>query len=309
MKAIRIHEFGGPDVLELDEIAVPHCGDDEVLIKVYASAVNPVDQKIFEGKAQEKFPIKFPLTMGWDVSGVIEQAGNKVRHFDIGDEVYGRPFPTTNGAFAEYVTIKADQISLKPRSVDHLNAAAIPLAGLTAWQGLFKYGHLEKDQKVLIHAASGGVGSFAVQFAKWKGAYVIGTGSAENLSFIKQLGADEAIDYKNDRFEEKVQDVDLVFDLVGKDTQQRSLQVLKEGGRLITTVMPEYQEEAKEKHIHMGGFTAQSYTEDLKQIADLVDQGLISPVVSSIMNLEEAKQAEILNSKGNTRGKIVIKVV
>src|SRR5476651_2863450 len=258
MKAIRIHKFGGPDVLELEDIKIPQWAEDEVLIKVYASSVNPVDGKIIAGEAEEKFPIKFPLTIGWDVSGVIEQAGNKVRNFSIGDEVYARPFPTHNGAFAEYVVIKANEIALKPRSIDHLQAAAVPLAGLTAWQGLFKHGHLEKGQKVLIHAASGGVGSFAVQFARWKGAYVIGTGSAENLSFIKQLGADEAIDYKNDRFEEKVQDADLVFDLIGGDTQRRSLLVLKAGGRLITTIKAEYQDEAKEQHIHLEGFTAQS---------------------------------------------------
>src|ERR1700749_810812 len=235
MKAIRIHEFGGPDVLELEDIAAPKPAEDEVLIKVYASSVNPVDQKIFAGEAEEKFPTKFPLTIGWDVSGVIEEAGSKVRNFSIGDEVYGRPFPTTNGAFAEYLVIKANEIALKPRSTDHVNTAAIPLSGLTAWQGLFKHGQLQKDQKVLIHAASGGVGSFAVQFAKWKGAYVIGTGSAENLAFIKQLGADEAIDYKNQQFEEVAENIDLVFDLIGGDTQKRSLQLLKEGGRLITT--------------------------------------------------------------------------
>ena len=296
-------------MLELEDIAIPQPGEDEVLIKVYASSVNPVDQKIFEGKAQEKFPTQFPLTMGWDVSGVVEQAGNKVRNFSIGDEVYGRPFPTTNGAFAEYLVIKANQISLKPKSIDHLNAAAVPLAGLTAWQGLFKHGQLQHGQTVLIHAASGGVGSFAVQFAKWKGAKVIGTASAENLSFIKQLGADEAIDYKNERFEDKVKDVDLVFDLIGGDTQKRSLQVLKEGGRLITTVMPSHQQEAKEKHIHLEAFMAQSYPEDLEQIADLIDDGIVSPVISSIINLEDAKKAEILSEKGHPRGKIVIKVV
>lgn len=309
MKAIRIHEFGGPDVLQLEDIAIPQPADDEILIKVYASSVNPVDQKIFAGEAQQKFPIKFPLTIGWDVSGVIETVGSKVHHFNVGDEVYGRPFPTTNGAFAEFLVIKANQVSFKPKSIDHLNAAAIPLASLTAWQGLFLHGKLQKDQKVLIHAASGGVGSFAVQFAKWKGAYVIGTGSTENLSFIKQLGADEAIDYKNEKFEEKVSDLDLVFDLIGKDTQQRSIQVLKEGGRLITTVMPEFQQEAKEKKVHLEGFTAQSYPEDLQQIADLVDQGIVTPVVSAIMNLEDAKKAEMLSAKGSTRGKIVIKVV
>jgi NADPH:quinone reductase-like Zn-dependent oxidoreductase len=309
MKAIRIHEFGGPDVLELEEIAIPQPAEDEVLIKVYASSVNPVDQKIISGQAQEKFPTKFPLTIGWDVSGVIEAAGNKVRNFSIGDEVYGRPFPTTNGAFAEYVVIKANEVSLKPKSIDHINAAAIPLAGLTAWQGLFKYGQLQKGQKVLIHAASGGVGSFAVQFAKWKGAYVIGTASAANLSFIKQLGADEAIDYENERFEDRVNDADLVFDLIGGETQQRSIQVLKDKGRLITTIMPKYQQEAKERSIHLEGFTAQSYADDLEQIANLVDEGRVSPTVSRVLSIEDALKAEQLSGQGHTRGKIVVKVI
>jgi len=309
MKAIRIHEFGGPDVLELEDIAIPKPAADEVLIKVYASSVNPVDRKIFEGKSQERFPTKFPLTMGWDVSGVVEQVGENVKDLEPGDKVYGRPYPTTNGAFAEYVCIKADQVALKPESIDHLNAAAVPLAGLTAWQGLFKYGKLEHGQKVLIQAASGGVGSFAVQFARWKGAYVIGTASEDNLAFIKQLGADEAIDYKNERFEEKVNDVDLVLDLIGGETQQRSLSVIKSGGRLITTVKPEFMDEAKEKQIHLESFTAQSYREDLQQIASLIDEGRVSPVVSSIMDLEDAKKAEQLNANGGIRGKIVIRVV
>jgi NADPH:quinone reductase-like Zn-dependent oxidoreductase len=309
MKAVRIYEFGSLDVLEMEDITIPQPAADEVLIKVYASSVNPVDQKIIAGKSQEKFPTTFPITIGWDVSGVIEKKGDKVGNLHIGDEVYGRPYPTTNGAFAEYVVIKAEQIALKPQSLDHINAAAVPLAGLTAWQGLFKFGKLQKGQKVLIHAASGGVGSFAVQFAKWKGAYVIGTGSGENLAFIKQLGADEAIDYKQDRFEDKVTDVDLVFDLIGKDTQQRSLQVIKPGGRLITTVAPEFKDEAKEKHIRLEGFTAQSYIEDLEQIGDLIDRGIVSPVVSAVLSLDECKKAEMLSAKGETRGKIVIKVV
>ncbi|MCQ6959288.1 NADP-dependent oxidoreductase [Mucilaginibacter aquariorum] len=309
MKAIRIHQFGGPDVLELEEIVVPQPKADEVLIKVYASSVNPVDGKIVAGEAQAKFPTKFPLTIGWDVSGVIEQAGSHVRNFSIGDEVYGRPFPTQNGAFAEYLVIKASEIALKPQSIDHILAAAVPLAGLTAWQGLFKFGKLEKDQKVLIHGASGGVGSFAVQFAKWKGAEVIGTASADNLAFIKQLGADQAIDHDNQRFEEEVKDVDLVLDLIGKETQQRSLTVIKPGGILVTTVAPEYQEEAKEKHIRLEGFTAQSYARDLEEIAELIDQGLISPVVSAVFNLEEARKAEELSKQHHTRGKIVIKVI
>ncbi|MBK0379240.1 NADP-dependent oxidoreductase [Mucilaginibacter segetis] len=309
MKAARIHEFGNTDVLELEETEKPQPQDHEVRIKVHASSVNPVDQKIMAGAAQQRFPTQFPLTIGWDVSGVVEAAGSKVRRFSIGDEVYGRPFPTRNGAFAEYLVMEADQLALKPKSIDHIHAAAAPLAGLTAWQGLFKFGKLEKGQRVLIHAASGGVGSFAVQFAKWKGAYVIGTGSADNLAFIKQIGADEAIDYQNERFEEKTGDIDLVFDLIGKETQQRSLQVIKPGGRLVTTVMPEYKEEAKAKHIQLEGFTAQSYPEDLEQIAGLIDEGLIQPVISAVFNLDEAKKAEEMNAQHHTRGKIVIKVI
>lgn len=281
MKAIRIHQFGGPDVLQLEDIAVPQPKADEVFIKVYASSVNPVDQKIVAGEAEEKFPTNFPLTIGWDVSGVIEQAGNQVRNFSIGDAVYGRPFPTQNGAFAEYLVIKASEIAIKPRSIDHLQAAAVPLAGLTAWQGLFKFGKLEKGQKVLIHGASGGVGTFALQFARWKGADVIGTASADNLDFIKQIGASQAIDYDKERFEDEVEDVDLVLDLIGGETQQRSLEVIKAGGRLITTVLPKFKDQAKEKHIQLEGFTAQSYTADLEQIADLIDNGFVSPVVSA----------------------------
>lgn len=309
MKAIRIHEFGGPDVLGLEDIEVPQPKADEVLIKVYASSVNPVDGKIVAGEAQAKFPTSFPLTIGWDVSGIIERAGDHVRNFSIGDEVYGRPFPTQNGAFAEYVVIKADEIALKPRSIDHIHAAAVPLAGLTAWQGLFKFGKLEKGQKVLIHGASGGVGSFAVQFAKWKGAEVIGTASADNLAFIKQLGADQAIDHENQRFEEEVQDVDLVLDLIGGETQQRSLAVIKPGGILVTTVAPEFKDEAKEKKIRIESFTAQSYPEDLAQIADLIDNGVVNPVVSAVVNLQDARKAEELSGQHHTRGKVVIKVI
>lgn len=309
MKAIRIHEFGGPEVLELDEIEIPKPAEDEVLIKVYATSINPVDWKIREGLRKEKFPAKLPLTLGWDVSGVIEQAGNHVRNFSIGDEVYSRPDPNRNGTYAEYVVVKANQVSLKPRSIDHIQAAAVPLAGLTAWQGLFKHGQLQKGQRVLIHAASGGVGTFAVQFARWKGAYVIGTASEANLDFVKQIGANEVIDYKNERFEERVSDVDLVFDTIGGDTQKRSIQVLKDGGRLITTLKPEFGDQAKARNIYLEGFTAQSYPDDLQQIADLIDEGWVSPVISRVMSLEEARQAEIISEEGHTRGKIVLKVV
>jgi len=309
MKAIRAHEFGEPDVLQMDDIPVPTPESDELLIKVYATSVNPVDWKILKGGYQSKFPVALPLTPGWDVSGVVEKAGADVKNFKPGDEVYSRPDPTKNGAFAEYIVVKANIVALKPKKIDHMRAAAIPLAGLTAWQGLFKYGQLQKGQKVLIHAASGGVGTFAVQFAKWKGAYVIGTASDKNIDFVKELGADEVIDYKKERFEDKLKNLDLVFDTMGGDTQKRSIKVLKNGGRLITTVKPESEEEAKAKNIHLEGYTAQSYPTDLAQIAALVDEGKIKPIIADIMPLEKAAEAEKLSKEGHIRGKLVLKVV
>lgn len=309
MKAIVIHEFGGPEVLKLEDVPKPVPADDEVLIKIYASGVNPIDWKIRDGARKGKFPTTFPLILGWDVSGVVEETGSAVQALKNGDEVYSRPDPTRNGTYAEYVTVKANQVGKRPKSIDHIKAAALPLAGLTAWQGLFDHGHLEKGQKVLIHAASGGVGSYAVQFAKWKGAYVIGTTSEKNKDLVKQLGADKVIDYKTEKFEDKLTDIDLVFDTVGGRTQRRSLHVLKSGGRLITTVKPEHENDAKEKDIHLEGFTAQSYPEQLEQIAKLVDEGIVHPLIAQVLPLEKAAEAQQKSKEGHVVGKIVLKVV
>lgn len=309
MKAIRIHEFGGPEVLKYEDAPNPSPANDEVVIKIHASGVNPVDCKIRAGLAQGKFPIEFPLIPGWDVSGEIEEVGSDVLNFRKGDEVYSRPDPTRNGTYAEYVVVKADQVNSKPKSIDHDKAAAVPLAGLTAWQGLFEHGDLKAGQKVLIHAASGGVGTFAVQFAKWKGAYVIGTASEENIDFLYDLGADEVIDYKTEKFENKVKNVDLVFDLIGGETQKRSLSVIRQGGRLVTTVQPGNQEVAKEKSIQLIGYMAKSYPADLQQIADLIDSGKIKPIVTRILPLKEAAKAQELIDSHHTRGKIVLKVI
>ncbi|HEY5370527.1 MAG TPA: NADP-dependent oxidoreductase [Hanamia sp.] len=309
MKAIRIHEFGGPEVLKYEEAPRPVIAADEVLIKVYASGVNPVDYKMREGLAESLFPIDLPFIPGWDVSGEIEEVGSDILTFKKGNEVYGRPDVTRNGTYAEYVAVKADQINFKPQSIDHDKAAAVPLAGLTAWQSLFTYGKLEEGQKVLIHAASGGVGSFAVQLAKWKGARVIGTASEENIDFLFDLGADGAIDYKNEKFEDKITGVDLVLDLMGGDTQKRSLKVIKKGGRLITIVQPQYQEEAKARGIHMEAFLTKSLPEELQQLTNLIDSGKIKPIVTQKFALKDAAEAQIEIAKGHTRGKIVLTVV
>jgi NADPH:quinone reductase-like Zn-dependent oxidoreductase len=309
MRAIVIYEFGGPEVLKLEDVPRPKPAADEVLIKIYATGVNPIDWKIREGARKDKFPTDFPLILGWDVSGVIEETGNDIKNFKKGDEVYSRPDPTRNGTYAEYVVVKADQVNRKPKSLDHIKAAAVPLAGLTAWQGLFDHGKLQPGEKVLIQGASGGVGTFAIQFAKWKGAFVIATSSEKNIDFLKQLGADEVIDYKKENFEDRLRNVDLVFDTIGAQTQKRSLQVLKNGGRLVTTVKPENEKDAEERNIHIEGYTAQSYPEELEQIAKLIDEGKVSPVIGKVFPLEQAAEAQQLSKEGHVRGKIVLKVV
>jgi NADPH:quinone reductase-like Zn-dependent oxidoreductase len=309
MKAVRIHEFGGPEVLKYEDAPKPTPAADEVLIKVHASGVNPIDLKIRAGHAKGKFPVNFPLILGWDFSGEIEEVGSDIMNFRKGDEVYGRPDPTRDGTYAEYVAVKANEISLKPKSIDHDKAAAVPLAGLTAWQALFDHGKLETGQKVLIHGASGGVGTYAVQFAKWKDAYVIGTASSDNKDFLIDLGANEVIDYKKEKFEDKLKDIDVVIDLIGGDTQKRSLKVIKKGGRLITTVAPEYKDEAKAKDIQLENFMAQSDPEDLEQIASLIDSGKVKPVIAKILPLKQAAEAQKLIEEGHPRGKIVLQVI
>jgi len=304
MKAIQVHAYGGPDVLELEEVPRPQPAPDEVLVKVYASGVNPVDWKIRQGYRQHPLP----FIPGWDVSGVVEEAGRNVTDFRTGDEVYGRPDTSRNGSYAEYITVKAIELGRKPTSVDHIAAAAIPLAGLTAWQALFEHAQLKKGQKLFIHGASGGVGTYAVELAKWKGAYVIGTASAQNLSFLKELGADEAVDYHTKNFEKQFTDIDVVFDTIGGDTQKRSLQMLKPGGILVTTLKVEDEAAFKQKGVRITGMLTTSKKENLEAIAQLVDDGFVKPIISKILPLEAAEEAHRIIQNGHVRGKIVLRV-
>ncbi|HUA66733.1 MAG TPA: NADP-dependent oxidoreductase, partial [Alphaproteobacteria bacterium] len=212
MKAVRIHQYGGPEVLAHVEMKRPTPGPNEVLINVQAASVNPVDWKLRAGYMKDVFPLTFPATLGWDVSGTVEEAGADVTRFKRGDEVYAL---LEGGAYAEYAAARETVVARKPRTVDHIQAATVPVAGLTAWQALFEVAQLTAGQKVLIHAAAGGVGNFAVQLAKAKGAYVIGTASGKNQDFLRELGVDEAIDYEKTRFEDAVRDVDVVLDTIG----------------------------------------------------------------------------------------------
>src|SRR6185312_10004589 len=225
MKAVRIHSFGGPEVLQFEETPRPEPGARQVLVRVHAAGVNPVDWKIREGKLGQ---IPLPSIMGSDFSGEIEALGPRVEEFRVGEMVFGS-VADESSSYAQYCLAPIPNIVEKPKQIDHVAAAAITVPAMTAWQALFDEAKLSAGQRVLIHAASGGVGNFAVQFAKWKGAYVIGTASGANAELVRSLGADEFIDYRSTRFEDVVHDVDVVFDTIGGDTQERSWNVLKKG--------------------------------------------------------------------------------
>src|SRR5712672_1803757 len=234
MKAIRIHNYGGPEVLKYEDAPRPEPKGDEVLIRVHAAGVNPIDWKVREGEMKDFWPHRFPLILGWDVSGVVEEVGARVSQFKKGDEVYSIPDPTRNGAYADYIVVREPELALKPNSLHHIRAAAVPLAALTAWQSFFDTAQLQPDQRVLIHAGSGGVGHFAVQLAKWKGAYVFATASTKNQDLLRELGVDKAIDYTQQRFEDVARNIDIVLDTIGGETKERSWKVLRQGGILVS---------------------------------------------------------------------------
>src|SRR5260221_2895537 len=275
MKAIRIHQYGGPEVLAQVEMQRPTPGQDEVLIKVHAAAVNPIDWKMRAGHVKEVFPRNFPSTPGWDGSGTVEETGDKATQFKPGDEVYAL---VKGGGYAEYVVAKATVVAKKPRTLDHVHAAAVPVAGLTALQALFEVAQLRAGQKVLIHAAAGGVGNFAVQLVKARGAYVIGTASSKNHTFLSELGVDKAVDYQKTRFEDAVRDVDVVLDTVGGDTQERSFKVLKKGGILVSLVQPPSQESATKCGVRALFYGGHCSSSGPAGIAKLLDAGKVKPV-------------------------------
>jgi NADPH:quinone reductase-like Zn-dependent oxidoreductase len=305
MKAVRIHSFGGPDVLRFEDAPRPEPATRQVLVRVHAAGVNPVDWKIREGKLGQ---IPLPSIMGSDFSGEIEALGPDVVEFRVGEMVFGS-VADESGSYAQYALAPISHIVEKPKQIDHTTAAAIPVPAMTAWQALFDEAKLEPGQRVLIHAASGGVGNFAVQFAKWKGAHVIGTASGSNADLVRSLGADEFIDYRSTRFEDAVRDVDVVFDTIGGDTQERSWKVLKKGGVLVSIVQPPSEQSAKAHNVR-GIFMREDATrnEEVIQISKLVANGQVKVNVETILPLTEARKAQDLSQTGHARGKIVLKM-
>lgn len=307
MKAVRIHQFGGPEVLKLEDAPVPEPADDEVLIRVRAASVNPVDYKIRGGGYPPVKEDKLPMTLGRDVAGAIERCGAAVEDFSVGEEVFAM-LPPERGGYAEFVAVKASDCARRPGRIDAVQAAAVPLAGLTAWQGLFDMGGLKEDQTVLIHGAAGGVGHLAVQFARARGATVIATARAEDRDFLEGLGATDVIDYKAERFEDEVSPVDMVFDLVAGETQDRSWKVLKDGGALVSTLTEPSSEKAAEHHATACRFTARPDGRELAEIARLIETGQVTPVVDHIYPLDAAAEAERRLEREHVRGKLVLEV-
>ncbi len=309
MMAVRVHAYGGPEVLKYEDAPRPVAGPGQLLIRVQAAGVNPVDWKLREGHLKEWINYAMPYIPGWDVSGTVEAAGAGAARFKKGDEVFSFPDHPHDGAYAEYMVVKEAELALKPKTLDPVRAAAVPIASLTAWQALFDMGGLRGKQKVLIHGAAGGVGGFAVQFAKWKGAHVIGTASARNQEFLRELGADEAIDYAAERFEETAREMDVVFDTIGGETQARSWPVLMKGGILVSTVSPPSAEEAARRGLRQGMVQAQPNASQLSEIGKLIDAGKVKVFVETVLPLAEARRAQEMSQTGHTRGKIVLRVI
>ena len=305
MKAVHIHEQGGPDVLRFEDVPRPEPSAREMLVRIHAAGVNPVDWKIRQGLLGK---ILLPAVMGSDFSGVVEALGPEVTEFHAGQSVFGS-VADESGSYAEYALADVSLTAEKPAALDHLQAAALPIPSLTAWQAIFDHANLQAGQKILIHGAAGGVGSFAVQFAKWKGAHVIGTASASNAGYVRSLGAEQVIDYKKVRFEDSVHKVDAVLDTIGGETQERSWKVLKRGGTLVSLVQSPSEKSAATNHAR--GILMREdakRTDQLARIAELVVGGKIKVNVETVLPLREARKAQELSQSRHARGKIVLAV-
>ena len=309
MKAATIHAFGGAEVLKLEDVVRPTPAKGEVLVKLRAAGINPIDYKTREGAGANRRwkETVFPVILGWDLSGVVEYSNDPA--WKSGDEVYAlASYPQLGRAYAEYAAVPAAHLAAKPRSLDHVHAAAVPLAALTAWQAIFEKSGLSAGQTILIHAAAGGVGHFAVQFAKWKGAKVIATASGRNEAFVKGLGADQFIDYTTTVFEQVVKDVDVVFHTIGADFRPRSWKVVKKGGWLVG-ITGQFPEDEGNAYGARGGFIGvRPDGKQLAQIGSLIDEGKVRVTLDKTYPLADIAKAHQHVAGGHTRGKVVVTI-
>ncbi len=305
INAIQVHDYGNADQLKLERIAEPEPKESEVLVRVYAAGVNPADWKVRSGYFKAFSPTKFPYIPGADLAGVVDKVGSGVSMFQPGQEVFGR---SAAGSYAEYSIALANTLALKPKSLSFDEAATIPVGATTAWQGIFDHGHLQPGQRVLILGGAGGVGLFAVQFARWKGAHVIATASTSNVDFVRSLGAETAIDYTKTQVGDVVRDIDLVFDTVGGAALASSYSTLKRGGTLVSIAGQPDEAKLRELDVHGERFSAQVNTELLNTFAQLIDEGKVKVFVGPTFPLSEAGKAQELSQRGHGRGRIILHI-
>ncbi len=305
IQAIRIHNYVGSEELKLEQVQRPEPQADEVLVRVLAAGVNPIDWKITEGWMKNFRPVQFPYIPGRDIAGIVEEVGPGVTVFQKGQAVFGQ---SAKGGYAEYTTASINTLALKPDNISFAEAATIPVGATTAWQGLFDQGNLQPGQTVLIQGAAGGVGLFAVQFAHWKGAHVIGTTSTSHVDFVRSLGADTIIDYKTTPVEQAVHDVDIVYDTVGAPTLASSLKVLKDGGTLVTIAGQPDEAQVREKHAHVAFFSSQVSRDLLTTFAHLIQEGQVKVLIEATYPLAHVGQAHEHSKTGHGRGRIVLHV-
>jgi NADPH:quinone reductase-like Zn-dependent oxidoreductase len=306
-RLVRFHRFGGSDVLTMEDLEISQPDAGQVLVAVHAASVNPVDFKIRSGKYPAVKEDRLPYTPGRDVSGIVEKCGAQATRFKVGDEVFGM-VDVHGGGYAERAVMDQNAITAKPAGLDHVHAAAIPLAAQTAWQGLFRHGRLKKGQSVLIHGGSGGVGHFAIQFAKAVGAHVSTTVSTDNVSFAEGLGADRVIDYRTQQFEEHVSGLDMVFDLIDGATRERSWKLIKKAGVLVSTLTEPSQQMAEKLGLRATRYTVEANGEELAEIAAVVKAGKVKPHVQRTFPLSATAEALSLVEQGHSAGKIVLVV-
>jgi len=310
MKAAQISTYGGKDALQAtDKAPKPSAGSGQVLVEVRAAGVNPFDWKVREGYMKDAVPMDLPATLGGDVAGVVAEIGENVEGFITDQAVYGQANALSGqGSYAEFTPVKAGQLAAKPETVDFTTAAALPLAATSAYQALVDHVGLQKGQKILIHGGAGGIGSLAIQLAKHLGAYVATTATDDGLAFVKELGADEVIDYKSEDFSAVIKDYDAVFDTVGGETNKKSYVVLKEGGALVSMVEQPDEELAAGRGIKYTAQATRSTSERLEAIAELVDKGVLKPQIDKVFPLDQAAEALEYVKTGGPKGKVVLEI-
>ena len=306
MKAAIIRDYDTK--IEIADIDPPALKDDSVLIAVHAASVNPIDYILQSGAMKDQMPLSFPHVMGYDVSGVITQVGSGVTRFAVGDAVFARPNQDDAGAIAQIARVKAAEMARKPDTLTHEEAASVPLAGLTAWQALITKAGLKSGDKVLIHAGSGGVGTFAIQIAKHFGAHVATTCSPRNADLVRDLGADIVIDYHSQRFEEELSDYDIVFDMLGGDTLKRSFKVLRKGGTLVSIKGQDEDHLAEDHGVRFEWFFMEPDGAMLADLAKLMADGTVKPVIDKVYPMTDTTEAYAALKDGHAVGKIVVKI-